>query len=226
MLSELQAESKTGYLLISHDLGVVRYLADRIAVMYLGRIMEAGESEAVFRGPNHPYTEALLSAVPNVDGEDRGAHPARGRDPQRGHPPRRLRLQHALPPGLSGGLCEVVEPPLVRGRTRPHDESPHPARGTSTAPAALDGRRCAGLDDAGRRGGLRRGRSRGRGRRGNGQRVRADRARVDAARIRAASLDICFIRRSGTGVPVGQMVWPVAAKHLLTWRLPRVSSWR
>ena len=69
LLSELQLRSKTSYLLISHDLGVVRYLADRIAVMYLGRIMEVGDSETVFRGPNHPYTEALLSAVPNVDGE-------------------------------------------------------------------------------------------------------------------------------------------------------------
>ena len=64
LLSELQLKSRTSYLLISHDLGVVRYLADRIAVMYLGRIMEVGDSETVFRGPNHPYTEALLSAVP------------------------------------------------------------------------------------------------------------------------------------------------------------------
>ena len=71
LLSELQLKSRTSYLLISHDLGVVRYLADRIAVMYLGRIMEVGESEHVFLGPNHPYTEALLSAVPNLDGEDR-----------------------------------------------------------------------------------------------------------------------------------------------------------
>src|SRR5690606_1175956 len=71
LLSELQSRSRTSYLLISHDLGVVRYLADRIAVMYLGRIMEVGSSEAVFEGPNHPYTEALLSAVPNLDGETR-----------------------------------------------------------------------------------------------------------------------------------------------------------
>src|SRR5204863_730736 len=71
LLSDLQLKSRTSYLLISHDLGVVRYLADRIAVMYLGRIMEVGGSEQVFKGPNHPYTEALLSAVPSVDGEVR-----------------------------------------------------------------------------------------------------------------------------------------------------------
>ena len=99
LLSELQLKSQTSYLLISHDLGVVRYLADRIAVMYLGRIMEVGESETVFHGPNHPYTEALLSAVPNVDGEDRRADPARGRDPEPGQPADRLRLQHPLPRG-------------------------------------------------------------------------------------------------------------------------------
>ena len=86
LLAELQLKSRTSYLLISHDLGVVRYLADRIAVMYLGRIMEVGDSETVFHGPNHPYTEALLSAVPNVDGEARAADPARGRDPEPGQP--------------------------------------------------------------------------------------------------------------------------------------------
>ena len=79
LLSELQIKSRTSYLLISHDLGVVRYLADRIAVLYLGRIMEVGDSETVFRGPNHPYTEALLSAVPNVDGEDRAGSSSRAR---------------------------------------------------------------------------------------------------------------------------------------------------
>ena len=70
LLAELQSEQRTSYVFISHDLGVVRYLADRIAVMYLGRIMEVGTTEDLFKGPNHPYTEALLSAVPSVDGRD------------------------------------------------------------------------------------------------------------------------------------------------------------
>ncbi len=87
VLSELQTGSKTSYLLISHDMGVVRYLADRIAVMYLGRIMEVGESEAVFRGPNHPYTEALLSAVPSVDGESRPRILLSGEIPSPANPP-------------------------------------------------------------------------------------------------------------------------------------------
>src|SRR6188508_3129234 len=67
LLAELQAEQKTSYVFITHDMGVVRYLADRIAVMYLGRIQEIGYTDDVFNGPHHPYTEALLSAVPSVD---------------------------------------------------------------------------------------------------------------------------------------------------------------
>jgi peptide/nickel transport system ATP-binding protein len=63
-LLRLQQENATSLLFISHDLGVVRYLADQIAVMYLGHICETGSADAVFGGPNHPYTQALLSAVP------------------------------------------------------------------------------------------------------------------------------------------------------------------
>jgi peptide/nickel transport system ATP-binding protein len=112
LLAELQLKSKTSYLVISHDLGVVRYLADRIAVMYLGRIMEVGDSETVFRGPNHPYTEALLSAVPNVDNEDRQRILLEGDIPSPANPPTgcvfNTRCHRVI-----AGLCEVVEPPLV-----------------------------------------------------------------------------------------------------------------
>jgi peptide/nickel transport system ATP-binding protein len=64
LLVDLQQREGVSFLFISHDLGVVRYLADRIAVMYRGRIVEIGPAEAVFAGPHHPYTAALLSAVP------------------------------------------------------------------------------------------------------------------------------------------------------------------
>ena len=67
LLTDIQRESRTTMLFISHDLGVVRYLADRIVVMYLGRIMEQGNTENIFAPPYHPYTEALLSAVPIAD---------------------------------------------------------------------------------------------------------------------------------------------------------------
>src|SRR6266849_245254 len=71
LLAELQQRERVTYLFISHDLGVVRYLSDRIAVLYLGRLMEFGDAETVFSAPHHPYTEALLSAVPSLDGTSR-----------------------------------------------------------------------------------------------------------------------------------------------------------
>ena len=83
LLVELQAKERVSYMFISHDLGVVRYVSDRIAVLYLGRLMELGTSEVVFAGPHHPYTEALLSAVPTIDGARARADQARGRDPER-----------------------------------------------------------------------------------------------------------------------------------------------
>ena len=112
VLSDLQAESRTSYLLISHDLGVVRYLADRIAVLYLGRIMEVGESEAVFRGPNHPYTEALLSAIPNVDGEAEARIRLEGEIPSPANPPSGC-VFHTRCHRFMKGLCDEVEPPLI-----------------------------------------------------------------------------------------------------------------
>ncbi len=68
LLVDLQQRNGVSFLFISHDLGVVRYLADRIAVMYRGRIVEMGPAEAVFGGPHHPYTAALLSAAPGAGG--------------------------------------------------------------------------------------------------------------------------------------------------------------
>jgi peptide/nickel transport system ATP-binding protein len=68
LLVDLQSREGTSFLFISHDLGVVRYLADRIAVLYRGRIVETGPADAVFDGPHHPYTEALLAAVPGAAG--------------------------------------------------------------------------------------------------------------------------------------------------------------
>jgi peptide/nickel transport system ATP-binding protein len=112
VLSELQAESRTSYLLISHDLGVVRYLADRIAVMYLGRIQEVADSETLFRGPNHPYTEALLSAVPNIDAEQRTRIRLDGEVPSPANPPSGC-VFHTRCPRVIAGLCEVTEPPLA-----------------------------------------------------------------------------------------------------------------
>ena len=67
LLMNLQRESRTTMVFISHDLSVVRYLADRVVVMYLGHIVEMGATEQIFSPPFHPYTEALLSAIPIAD---------------------------------------------------------------------------------------------------------------------------------------------------------------
>ena len=72
LLKTLQAESGISYLFITHDLGTVDYLADRIIVMYLGRIVESGPVDVVFAEPRHPYTQALLEAVPTIDPQRRG----------------------------------------------------------------------------------------------------------------------------------------------------------
>ncbi|MGH8999725.1 MAG: oligopeptide/dipeptide ABC transporter ATP-binding protein, partial [Acidimicrobiia bacterium] len=69
LLEQLKADLGLSYLFVSHDLSVVRHLADRVAVMYLGRVVELGEVDAVFSGPAHPYTQALLSALPLPDPE-------------------------------------------------------------------------------------------------------------------------------------------------------------
>ncbi len=84
LLKDLQRERGLAYLFISHDLGVVRYMSDYIAVMYLGRIVELGPAEEVFEKPLHPYTQALLSAIPVPDPE---AARARKRVRLPGEPP-------------------------------------------------------------------------------------------------------------------------------------------
>ncbi|HHH45423.1 MAG TPA: ABC transporter ATP-binding protein, partial [Thiotrichales bacterium] len=71
LLSELQEDYRLSYLFITHNLSVVGYLADRVAVMYLGRIVEEGPVEALLTRPLHPYTEALISAVPQIDPESK-----------------------------------------------------------------------------------------------------------------------------------------------------------
>jgi peptide/nickel transport system ATP-binding protein len=113
LLADLQAKEQVTYLFISHDLGLVRYLSDRIAVLYLGRIMELGPAERVFSGPHHPYTEALLSAVPSLDGERRGRIRLSGEIPSATNPPTGCVFHTRCPRRLASGVCESTEPPLT-----------------------------------------------------------------------------------------------------------------
>jgi peptide/nickel transport system ATP-binding protein len=112
LLMDIQRDNRTTLLFISHDLSVVRYLADRIVVMYLGQIMEKGTTEEIFSPPYHPYTEALLSAVPIADTSVKK---------------RKIVLQGELPSPLNPpkgcpfstrclymmtGVCDTTPPPL------------------------------------------------------------------------------------------------------------------
>ena len=116
LLVDLQTREGVTYLFISHDLGVVRYLSDRIAVLYLGRIMELGTAETVFAGPHHPYTEALLSAVPSLDGSHHERIRLEGEIPSAADPPTGC-VFHTRCPRKLGAVCETTEPPLEETET-------------------------------------------------------------------------------------------------------------
>ena len=111
LLADLQATQYVAYLLISHDLGTVRYLADRIAVMYLGQVVDIGDAEDVFNAPHHPYTEALLSAMPSVDAAEEVARiRLSGSIPNPANPPSGCRF-HTRCPRLIGEICLSQAPP-------------------------------------------------------------------------------------------------------------------
>ncbi len=112
LLMDIQRDHRTTMLFISHDLSVVRYLADRIVVMYLGRIMEQGTTDQVFSPPYHPYTEALLAAVPIADPNvEKRKVVLTGELPSPSNPPKgcpfSTRCPYAIP-----GTCNVTLPPL------------------------------------------------------------------------------------------------------------------
>jgi peptide/nickel transport system ATP-binding protein len=113
LLRDLQEDLGLTYLFITHDLGVVRYLADRVAVMYVGEIVEQGPTEQIFERPAHPYTQGLLAAIPSTDPERRGVH-ARviGDVPSPANPPDGCRFHPRCPQAFD--RCSRERPPVVR----------------------------------------------------------------------------------------------------------------
>lgn len=117
LLMDIQRESRTTLLFISHDLGIVRYLADRVMVMYLGHVVEIGSTDQVFGPPYHPYTEALLSAVPIADTSVEKRHIVlQGDIPSAVNPPPGCPFQTRCPrkAQVPGDLCERELPPMRR----------------------------------------------------------------------------------------------------------------
>jgi len=112
LLAELQTSKEVAYLFISHDLGVVRYLSDRIAVLYLGQLMELGSAETVFEPGQHPYTEALLSSIPGAEGEQRERIRLEGEIPSAANPPSGC-VFHTRCPRFLGDKCVNERPPLA-----------------------------------------------------------------------------------------------------------------
>jgi peptide/nickel transport system ATP-binding protein len=112
LLVELQASEAVSYIFISHDLAVVRYISDRIGVMYLAELIEVGSAADVFNPPHHPYTEALLSSIPTLDFESpRQRIPLRGSMPSLSEPPTGCRF-HTRCHRFLGDLCVEQEPPV------------------------------------------------------------------------------------------------------------------
>jgi len=111
LMNEMKYEMDLTYLFITHDLATAKYICDRIGVMYLGKLVEVAELRELYTYPLHPYTQALLAAVPVPDPHDRRTEPMpEGEIPNPIDPPSGCRFHPRCP--LAGEVCAVEDPPL------------------------------------------------------------------------------------------------------------------
>ena len=111
LLEKLQADLNLSYVFIAHDLSVVRHIADEVAVMYLGRLVESAPTRQLFAAPRHPYTKALFSAIPSLDPDDRGrAQKLVGEIPSPLNQPSGCKFHTRCPNAID--ICRTTEPQL------------------------------------------------------------------------------------------------------------------
>ncbi|MEM7685982.1 MAG: oligopeptide/dipeptide ABC transporter ATP-binding protein, partial [Pseudomonadota bacterium] len=112
LFMDLREEFNLTYLFISHDLSVVEHIADRIVIMYLGRVVESAPTEALFADPQHPYTQALLAEVPRLDQRNRAFTPISGEIPSPLSPPPGCHFHPRCPHVMDS--CKTTAPSLVQ----------------------------------------------------------------------------------------------------------------
>ncbi|MFD6276767.1 dipeptide ABC transporter ATP-binding protein [Streptomyces sp. NPDC060209] len=136
LLDDLQEELGLTYMIIAHDLSVIRHVSDRIAVMYLGKIVELADRKSLYEAPMHPYTTALMSAVPVPDPRRRGAKSERillkGDVPSPISPPSGCRFHTRC--WKATQVCKTTEPPLLQLKTGHQVACHHPENGEDQAP--------------------------------------------------------------------------------------------
>jgi peptide/nickel transport system ATP-binding protein len=135
LLIDLKAEFGLTYVFISHDLDVVRYISDRVMVMYLGKIAEIGPVDEIYRAPKHPYTRALLASRPSLDPDHRTMEPPIAGDPPNPiNPPSGCRFHTRCP--LVESICRETAPELAFLNAGPHGVACHVAARHDAARAA------------------------------------------------------------------------------------------
>ncbi len=138
LLLDLKEELNLTYIFISHDLNVVQYISDRVLVMYLGQVVEIGPVDCLYRDARHPYTRALLSAVPSMDPERRTRHsPLTGDPPNPVNPPPGCRFHQRCPHARTVCAAAVPKPVEVAPGHRAACFMANPASGYDSSPAEV-----------------------------------------------------------------------------------------